>query len=74
MEEGTPDIVLLQLNRIEAGTNRKNYNYQCLHCHTIFENHKNAKEHVKRCKKKIIQNQSRTLDFYFDTTTTKRIN
>ena len=47
--EDTNHFVLLGIDHIEKGTNRKIFKYQCVHCTHTFKNHKNAKEHLKNC-------------------------
>ena len=61
---------LLEISRIESGTGRKIYKFQCKTCKHIFLNHKNAKEHVAHCKKKDQKEPSKMgpLDDYFTTT------
>ena len=59
------DYVLLNCERMEKGTNRKIYSYRCLHCNHIFQNHKNAVNHVKQCIRGENQPKQRTLEESF---------
>ena len=67
MVEEDSGFVLLEVSRIESGTNRKIYRFQCNFCHEVFNNHKNAKKHTKKCKMKHKKqkNMNGPIDQYF---------
>ena len=67
MDDNAPDFILLDVNHVEKGTGRKIYNFQCSYCHGTFTNHKNAKEHIKKCKIAMTQSGPKTvtLDDFF---------
>lgn len=67
MAEEEIGFKLLEVNRIERGTGRKIYKFQCLICREIFANHKNAKDHVERCKKSHMPTSQKSgpIDQYF---------